>query len=147
MGVSGIMRAPDDYAYVANDTDYDDDDALPDHHSILIVEDEVLTGLGLIATLENAGFRVIGPARDVRAGMELLDRHRCELAILDVNLGDGETSAPLAERLKDAGIPFFVTSGYSAQHNSAIFNDAPNFSQARAGARDRDGGEGSAAIG
>lgn len=126
MGVSGVMCTPGDYDCAANDADFADD-ALGDDHSILIVEDEVLTGLGLIATLENAGFRVIGPARNVRAGMELLDRHRCELAILDINLGDGETSAPLAERLKEAGIPFFVTSGYSAHHNTAIFNDAPNF--------------------
>ncbi|MBN8830163.1 MAG: PAS domain S-box protein [Sphingomonadales bacterium] len=97
--------------------------------NILVVEDEALIGLGLAAMLENAGFDVIGPASNLRTAMALLDRHDCALAILDINLGRGETSAPLAQRLKDDGIPFFVTSGYLAERHPAIFDEVPTFAK------------------
>lgn|GEM_PF-2027690 len=95
--------------------------------NILVVEDEALIGLGLTAMLENAGFDVLGPANDVKTATALLDRHDVALAILDINLGRGETSAPLAERLKSDGVPFFVTSGYLADSQPAIFGEAPTF--------------------
>jgi len=95
--------------------------------NILVVEDEALIGLGLAAMLENSGFDVIGPAGDVKTAMALLDRHDCSLAILDINLGSGETSAPLAEQLKQDGVPFFVTSGYLADSQPAIFGEVPSF--------------------
>ncbi len=41
-------------------------------------------------------------------------RQGCALAILDISLAHGESSAPLAERLKRAGTPFLVTSGHAA---------------------------------
>lgn len=97
--------------------------------AILVVEDEALIGLGLAAMLENAGFEVIGPVGDVTSATALLDRHDCALAILDINLRRGETSAPLAHRLKEEGIPFFVMSGYLADSQPAIFDEAPSFSK------------------
>jgi len=110
-------------------------DQLDDHEearsnsrrSILVVEDEALIGLGLTSMLENAGFDVVGPAGDVQSAMALLDSHDCALAILDINLRAGETSAPLAQRLKQDGIPFFVTSGHLAVGQPAIFAEAPKF--------------------
>ena len=89
--------------------------------NILVVEDEALVGLGLASMLENAGFDVIGPVGDLRTAMAMLDRQDCALAILDINLAHGETSAPLAERLKRSGIPFLVTSGHQAAHDKGIF--------------------------
>jgi PAS domain S-box-containing protein len=92
---------------------------------ILVVEDEALVGLGLAAMLENAGFDVIGPVGDLHMAMALLDQHACMLAILDINLAHGETSAPLAERLKRSGIPFLVTSGDLPIPGKGIFGSAP----------------------
>jgi PAS domain S-box-containing protein len=92
--------------------------------NILVVEDEALVGLGLAAMLENAGFDVIGPVGDLRAAMALLDQHECVLAILDINLAHGESSAPLAERLKRSGIPFLVTSGDMPTPGKGIFGSA-----------------------
>lgn len=99
------------------------------HRNILVVEDETLIGLGLAAMLENAGFDVIGPASTVSMAMALLDERECALAILDINLGRGETSAPLAQRLKAQNIPFFVTSGYLGSAQPAIFEQARSFSK------------------
>jgi len=93
---------------------------------ILVVEDEALVGLGLAAMLENAGFDVIGPIGDLRSAMAVLDERSCALAILDINLAHGESSAPLAERLKRSGIPFLVTSGNLNAERPGIFGSAPN---------------------
>lgn len=98
-------------------------------HPILVVEDEVIIGLGLMATLEMAGFEVIGPAVSVESAMDMLDRHDCALAILDVNLGAGKTSEPLAERLNDEGIPFLITSAYAPEDRADIFNHVPSFAK------------------
>lgn len=104
----------------------DDARAAPQgHRHILVVEDEALIGLGLTSMLENAGFEVLGPVSDLRSAMAMLDRHDCALAILDINLAHGETSAPLAERLKRSGIPFLVTSANMANARG-IFHDAPS---------------------
>lgn len=97
--------------------------------NILVVEDEALIGLGLAAMLENAGFDIIGPAATVDSALALLDRHHCSLAILDINLRDGETSEPLARLLQAQGVPFFVTSGYLADVHPPIFRQARSFAK------------------
>jgi PAS domain S-box-containing protein len=91
---------------------------------ILVVEDEALIGLGVASMLENAGFGVIGPVGDLQSAHVLLDKQNCALAILDINLKHGETSAPLAERLKRSGIPFIVISGNLVTDGTGIFGDA-----------------------
>jgi DNA-binding response OmpR family regulator len=99
-----------------------------------VVEDEALVGLGLAAMLENAGFEVIGPVGDLNAAMNMLDSHECALAILDINLAHGETSAPLAERLKRSGTPFLVTSGTLPPRGKGILGSVPSL-QKPVGAR------------
>jgi DNA-binding NtrC family response regulator len=103
--------------------------ASAEHRPILVVEDEVIIGLGLMATLEIAGFEAIGPAVSVDSAMELLDHHDCALAILDINLGFGETSEALAEHLKKMGIPFLVTTAYAPEDRADIFNHVPSFAK------------------
>jgi DNA-binding response OmpR family regulator len=63
---------------------------------ILIVEDEILIALDLAAALRDLGFDVIGPAATLAAGIALLDSDAPDGALLDINLGRGETSYPLA---------------------------------------------------
>lgn len=72
---------------------------------ILIVEDEALVAMDLEYALNEAGAEVIGPAKSVEAGMRLLEEAEAiDGAILDVDLR-GELVFPLADRLRDAGIP------------------------------------------
>lgn len=95
------------------------------HRPILVMEDEALIGLGLVAMLETAGFDTMGPVHDVPSATALLDRHPCGLVILDTHLR-GESSAPIARRLKAAGIPFLVTSAQPTSARPAPFDDAPS---------------------
>jgi hypothetical protein len=47
------------------------------------------------------------------------------MAVLDVNLGGGATSEPVAVELRLREIPFIGVSGYTADQHSAVFSGAP----------------------
>jgi CheY-like chemotaxis protein len=55
--------------------------------SILVVEDEALIAMDLQALLEDAGYRVLGPANSSAAALALIDADEPDVALLDVNLG------------------------------------------------------------
>jgi DNA-binding response OmpR family regulator len=97
---------------------------VPDKLHILIVEDDPLIGFDLAVELEAAGFAVTGVAPTVDTALQLLERHRCDLAVLDVNLGR-ETSAPIARALVSAGVPFVAVTGYSVEQCPEEFSSAP----------------------
>jgi CheY-like chemotaxis protein len=78
---------------------------------VLVVEDESVISLMIEEMLEELGCVVVGIAAGVREGMELLDRVRPGVAVLDVNLR-GEKVDPLAERLETEGVPFLFATGY-----------------------------------
>lgn len=87
--------------------------ALELSRQILVVEDEALVAMGLVQTLEQAGYHVLGPASTVAMALALLKQARPDAAVLDVNLA-GERVTPVAEVLKAMAIPFVLASGYSA---------------------------------
>lgn len=57
-----------------------------ERQGILVVEDEPIIRLGLVATLEAAGFRVIGEAATRRAALMIAEQTPPEVAVLDINL-------------------------------------------------------------
>lgn len=79
---------------------------------VLIVEDEIFVALDLAATLEEAGYRVLGPAATVAAAFSLLGQQRPDAAVLDVSLR-GEMVTPVARLLHEMGVPFVVASAHS----------------------------------
>jgi CheY-like chemotaxis protein len=81
---------------------------------ILIVEDEALVAMLVEDALLDAGALVLGPAASVQAALALLAAEAPEAAVLDLNLA-GESSAPVADALAAAGVPFVVASGYGAE--------------------------------
>ena len=81
---------------------------------VLIVEDEVLIGMDLAFTIEEAGFDVSGPHKTCLMALQALDADPPDLAVLDLNLGRDETSEKVAERLQELGRPFVFLTGYSA---------------------------------
>jgi CheY-like chemotaxis protein len=81
---------------------------------ILVLEDEILLAIEAAETLEELGAVVIGPVHRVEAAMALLDMERPDAALLDVNI-NGSTSAPVAQRLRQAEVPFVLATGYGNQ--------------------------------
>jgi len=68
---------------------------------ILVVEDEALIAMDLQALLEEAGYRVLGPANSSAAALALIDSDAPDVALLDVNLGRSDAfgvATILAER-------------------------------------------------
>jgi DNA-binding response OmpR family regulator len=80
---------------------------------VLIVEDEPFIALDLQAILTAAGYEVVGIVGSSSEVKTALERGGVEIVILDGNL-QGESAAPLAERLRGDGIPFLVVSGYAS---------------------------------
>jgi DNA-binding response OmpR family regulator len=93
----------------------------------MIVEDEFLIATDLQGTLESHGWRVIGPAPNVRAALRLLEDELPCVAILDVNL-DGEPVTPVATALREKKVPFVVASAYDRpeQVGGEVLAGAPN---------------------
>jgi len=79
--------------------------------AILTVEDAFLVGLQLKRDVESLGYEVLGPAATAEAALALLDHPNLAFAILDINLGEGN-SIPVATALQDRGIPFVFITGY-----------------------------------
>ena len=81
--------------------------------SVLIVEDEPLIAMMLEDFLEALGHNVAGTAETVTTARAAVAAGGIDAAILDLNLRGGETSAPVADALADAGIPFLFATGGS----------------------------------
>lgn len=81
---------------------------------ILVVEDEPLVALLVADILHDAGCIVLGPAYDVSSALKLFEDNFPDAAVLDINLGGDQTSAPVADALERAGIPFVYATGYGA---------------------------------
>lgn len=80
---------------------------------VLVCEDEMFVAMMLQDRLEHVGYRVLMAAR-VDKGLELAESEPIDVGLLDINMA-GEDSFPVAERLRDRGIPFLFSSGYDAE--------------------------------
>jgi DNA-binding response OmpR family regulator len=90
---------------------------------VLVVEDEPIIALDIRQQLTDAGFEVLGPATSVASALPFMIEPGCDVAILDVNLGN-ETSEPIARKLRASGKPFVVLSGCSTDDLPPSFNGA-----------------------
>ena len=90
---------------------------------ILIVEDEPIVAIALQDMLEGLGFAVVGPAFRVAPALRLADDEQIDAAILDVNMGDGD-SFGVAERLRARGIPYLFATGYGREGLDAAHAEA-----------------------
>jgi DNA-binding response OmpR family regulator len=79
---------------------------------ILIVEDDFVIALDLATQLVGAGYAVCEPARTTAAALQTIDADRPDMALLDVNLGHGETSFDIARGLILRQVPFVFLTGY-----------------------------------
>jgi light-regulated signal transduction histidine kinase (bacteriophytochrome) len=80
---------------------------------VLLVEDSLIIALDAEDIITRLGAK-LEAASTSHAAHDIIDNGKFDFAILDINLGD-ETSFGVADRLKDAGIPFFFASGYGEQ--------------------------------
>ena len=80
---------------------------------VLIVEDSWHVSTGLRMLLEGRGAIVDGPVATTADAMRLVSESTPDVAIVDINLRDGELSYELIDRLLDRGIRIVVLTGYA----------------------------------
>lgn len=91
---------------------------------VLLVEDEALVAMLIEDQLIELGFEVVGPAATASQALALCEDERLDGAVLDINLGGGQRSDPVAELLADQGIPFVFVTGYGNAGVDERFTEA-----------------------
>lgn len=92
---------------------------------ILVVEDSALLAYNLADELAANGYVVVGPAQNAEAALALIESEGCDAAVLDVNLGTGKTSEPVALEMRRRRIPFAIVSGFETNRLPPAFREAP----------------------
>jgi len=80
---------------------------------VLIVEDSWEVGTGLKMLLEAWGAEIVGPVATAEDAMRLVSERPPDVALVDINLRNGEQSYELIDRLHTQGIRIIVISGYA----------------------------------
>lgn len=91
---------------------------------VLVLDDQQLIAFSLAKMLEENGFEVLGPYANVSSALDCVENLNPDIAILDINMGDGTTSESLADELVEKNLPFAFVTGYgSAEVISPRFKD------------------------
>ena len=90
----------------------------------LLVEDESLVSMLAEDILADAGCAVVLAMR-LGEALDLARSEQLDFAILDVNLGGGQTSYPVADVLAERGIAFLFATGYDAGGLDALYPGVP----------------------
>ena len=87
---------------------------------VLVIEDEGMVAFFIEDMLTEMGHEVGAVASRMQEALDLARTGTFDLAIVDVNL-DGQPSYPIAEVLRERGIPFVFATGYGAKGLDAQF--------------------------
>jgi CheY-like chemotaxis protein len=96
---------------------------------ILIVEDNQIIAAMMEAMVEDLGYWVVGPSRNLDDGLEHAKDDEVDFALLDYELGEGKTARPIVEVLRRREIPFAFTTGSDPREIRAAFGDVPVISK------------------
>jgi CheY-like chemotaxis protein len=81
---------------------------------VLIVEDEMLVLMNIEDMMADLGCASVIAAATVDQAIALIDAQVFDVAMLDMNL-NGTKSFPIADKLEALGVPYFFSTGYSAE--------------------------------
>src|SRR5688500_4238784 len=80
---------------------------------VLIVEDDLLVGMGLKAQIERLGHSVVGQASGATDAMALYREHKPDIVLLDIRLDDADGIEVAGQLLKERRAPMIIISAYS----------------------------------
>ena len=98
-------------------------------HRILVVEDEYLIAMDLKRWLLAAGATVAGPVPSVDQALDLIADGGLTGAVLDVNLGDGNTVYSVASELGARGLPYIFATGDVKLSDADVYRDRPRLTK------------------
>ena len=91
---------------------------------MLVVEDEAILAMSAEDILQDLGCVVVGPALSRDEAQRFAAEADLDAAVLDINLGDGD-SGGIAETLAKRCVPFCFSTGYGALGVPAGFSAVP----------------------
>jgi CheY-like chemotaxis protein len=97
--------------------------------SVLIVEDEPLIAMMLEDFLDSLGHDVVATCDSVPEALSMVAAGGFDVAIIDVQLKDGKSVWPVADKLAEQGTPFVVATGGHVEPPPAAHADAPVLSK------------------
>lgn len=89
---------------------------------VLVVEDDYFIAEEICSTLREHGAEIIGPSPDVERGLQLLQSHEIDCAVLDINL-QGNLAFGVAKELRQRGTPAIFATGYDVSVLPSEFSD------------------------
>jgi CheY-like chemotaxis protein len=95
-------------------------------YRVLVVEDEYFLADDMAKALHKLGADVVGPAPSRDVALALLEAEPVDLAVLDINL-QGETVFPVAEALREQGVPFVFATVYQEASILPEYRDVPRW--------------------
>ena len=93
-------------------------------HRILVVEDEAMISMLLEDMVLDCGGEIVGPVAKFDDALELAHKAEFGVAVLDLNL-NGTLSYPIADVIRERGIPVIFATGYGANGLLDRFRDCP----------------------
>ena len=93
---------------------------------VLVVEDEFFLADDLAQALEKLGAEVVGPVPSKDKALTLLEAGPLDAAVLDINL-KGEAVFPVADALRQQGVPFVFATGYDEASVPSSYQDVPRW--------------------
>jgi DNA-binding response OmpR family regulator len=91
-------------------------------HRVLVVEDEAMISMLLEDMVLDIGAEIIGPVAKFDAALALAREADFSVAVLDLNL-NGTLSYPIAEVIRERGIPVIFATGYGPDGSLDRFRD------------------------
>jgi CheY-like chemotaxis protein len=85
----------------------------------LVVEDEIMVAMYVEDLLTDLGYEVAAIATGFEQALPLARDGSFDFAVLDINLA-GRLSFPIADVLRERGIPFVFASGYGSRGSARI---------------------------
>src|SRR3712207_2395001 len=96
------------------------------YRRVLIVEDEYFLADDMAQVLRKFGAQVVGPVQTTDKALALLAEEPVDAAILDINL-KGQMVFPVADALREQGVPFVFATGYDASAVPETYRDVPRW--------------------
>jgi CheY-like chemotaxis protein len=91
---------------------------------VLVVEDEGFVAVLIEDMLRDLGCEIVASVARLPEAQGIAASVEIDLAVLDVNL-NGQPSFPIAEILRDRGVPFIFSTGYGQNGLPHEFADHP----------------------
>lgn len=80
--------------------------------TVLLVEDNAMIAMNTEALLQDLGVQSVHVASNIAQAFALIDSVQFDFALLDLQLGNGENSIPIAARLVERGTQIVFATGY-----------------------------------